>query len=232
MYMHTRHIALVAAVALMATSAQAADTGIYVGAGLGQVDYADNLSQQIQAAYPGGTNYTHQSSALTDDADSAYKLFAGYRFLPWLGVELAWQDLGEATSNYVLRSQVPLTNATATVDGKYQLDGASLSVFGEWAFTPNFSGLIRVGAFRAGLEYSENGIDGRGTPYTFRHKNNSTQTTVGLGLNWRMTPAWDLRLDVDRYFDIGERFSLNETGNGRFDHVDMVSLNLAYRFGR
>ena len=95
-----------------------------------------------------------------------------------------------------------------------------------------FSLIARVGGFNGELEYGEAGIDGTGTAYTFRNKDSSVQTTAGVGVNWRMTPAWDLRLDYDRYFDIGERFALNESGNGRFNNVDMLSLNVAYRFGR
>lgn len=231
MYKRVLRSALIGS-AILASSLAAADTGFYVGAGLGQTKFSNTLSQQVQTAYPGGTNYTHVSSGLTDDSDSGYKLFAGYRVLPWLGVELGWQDLGRASSNYVLHSQVPLSNVNVSVDGKYRLDGASLSVFGELAFTPQVSGIVRVGAFNSRLRYSEHGVDGRGTPYSFSHTNDNTDTMAGVGLNWRMTPAWDLRLDYDRYFDIGERFALNETGNGHFDHVDMMSLNLAYRLGR
>lgn len=217
--------------AFLASTALASDTGFYVGGGVGQSDYSSNLGQQIEDAYDGDFVFAYRDSGVKDDADTAYKLFAGYRVLPWLGVEAAWVDLGAAKSFYQLHSN-NLSNFDPLRNGEYQLRGASVSIFGELHFNDQFSAIVRVGAFNARLRYNETGLDQDGDEDTFRHSDTSTQTTAGVGLNWRITPAWDLRADYDRYFDIGERFALNETGNGRFDSVDMFSLNLAYRFGR
>lgn len=219
--------------AVLAGTAHAADTGFYVGGGIGQSKYSDDLGNQVRQAYVGHTGFAVTAVDLTDDADTAYKIFGGYRFLPWLGVELAWNDLGEARSHYVLHSLVPLTNADAILDGRYQVKGTSLTVFGELAFNDTFSGIARVGVFDANVDYVETGLQASGEPWYFKAPDDSsTKTTIGLGVNWRVTPNVDLRLDYDRYHDIGRRFALNETGNGRFDYIDVASLNLAYRFGQ
>jgi OOP family OmpA-OmpF porin len=228
----TRKIFLAALVAALAGTAHAADTGFYVGGGIGQSKYSDDLGDQVRSAYFGNTGYSVTSAELTDDSDTAYKIFGGYRFLPWLGVELAWNDLGEASSHYVLHSLVPLTNADARLDGRYRIKGTSLSVFGELAFTDTFSGIARVGVFDANIDYEEGGVQANGDPRYFKAPDDSsTKTTIGLGVNWRVTPNVDLRVDYDRYHDIGRRFALTETGNGRFDYVDVASVNVAYRFG-
>jgi OOP family OmpA-OmpF porin len=229
----THKILFAALAAVLAGSAHAADTGFYIGGGIGQSSYSDDLEDQVRRAYFGRNDFSVTSVEITDDSDTAYKIFGGYRFLPWLGVELAWNDLGEARSHYVLHSLVPLSNADAILDGNYRVKGTSLSVFGELAFTETFSGIARVGVFDAKVDYEESGIQASGEPWYFKApKDNSTKTTIGLGVNWRVTPNIDLRLDYDRYHDIGRRFALDTTGNGRFDYVDVASLNVAYRFGQ
>jgi OmpA-OmpF porin, OOP family len=111
-------------------AAHAGDPGFYVGGGIGQSRYDDSLTGQIRSAYANYPDYSFVSGQLTDDSDQAWKLFGGYRFLPWLGVEFGWVDLGEVGSNYVLHSQVPLTNANANIFGLYNIAGASGTVFG------------------------------------------------------------------------------------------------------
>ena len=103
---------------------------------------------------------------------------------------------------------------------------------GEIDFTDNFSGLLRVGLYNAQLDYSESGTSADNSPHYYSHSDDTTKLTYGLGLNVRVNPSWDVRLDWDRYTDVGRRFALSENTNGRFEHIDFVSLNLAYRFGQ
>lgn len=216
-----------------AGTAHAGDTGFYVGGGIGQARYDDSLADQIRSVYANNHfDYSFVSGQLNDDNDQAWKLFGGYRFLPWLGVEFGWVDLGEVGSNYVLHSQVPLTNANANIIGLYNVAGASGSVFGELDFNDRTSGILRVGLFNAQMDYDETGTSASGQPHRFSNSNSHTKLTYGLGLNVRVTPNWDVRLDWDRYTDVGRRFDLSTDGNGRFDHIDFVSMNLAYRFGQ
>lgn len=213
-------------------AAHAGDPGFYVGGGIGQARYDDSLTSQIRSAYANDPGYSFVSADLTDDTDQAWKLFGGYRFLPWLGVELGWVDLGEVSSNYVLRSQVPLTNATANIDGRYTVAGPSATVFGELDFNDRTSGILRVGMYNAQFDYDETGTGADGLAHRFSNSKDYTKLTYGLGLNVRVTPNWDVRLDWDRYTNVGSRFDLRNETNGRFDHIDFVSMNVAYRFGR
>lgn len=213
-------------------TAQAGEPGFYVGGGIGQARYDDNIPSQIRDAYRNDTGYSFVSATLRDDTDQAWKLFGGYRFLPWLGVEFGWVDLGQVRSNFVLHSLVPLTNANASIDGRYEIAGPTGTVFGEIDFTDNLSGLLRVGLYNAQLDYSESGTSADNSPHRYSHSDDTTKLTYGLGLNVRVNPSWDVRLDWDRYTDVGRRFGLREETNGRFEHIDFVSLNLAYRFGQ
>lgn len=217
----------------LASSAYAADPGFYIGGGFGSSDFSGDIPQQIARAYVGDDALALESADITDDSDSAYKLFAGYRFGSWFGLELAWHDLGEARSLYEL-SQITIVSPPPpgyTLEGRYDLSGVALTAFGEWDFSDSVSGIVRAGFINAELDYDEVSI--AGAPYEFTGNGGSDiRRTFGLGLNWRMTPAWDLRLDYDRINGVGHRFAFSDDGNGRFDHVDTLSLNLAYRFGR
>ncbi|UXI68683.1 outer membrane beta-barrel protein [Tahibacter amnicola] len=230
--MNTPRLLLILATTLAAGAAQANDPGFYVGGGLGQASYDDTLAGQVYGAYRNHPTLAYQAANLVDDEDQTWKAFAGYRFLPWLGVELAWNDLGEVTSFYSVRAS-NVTGGTATYDGTYEIKGVSLALFGDWEFTDRFSGIVRAGLFNAETDYRESGLDPLGRPRSFRAPDDSsTEAFYGLGLNWRVTPSWDLRLDWDRYLDIGNQFELTETGNGRFEQIDVLSLNVAYRFGQ
>jgi len=77
-----RHIGLTAALLAMPPLAQAADNGIYLGAGYVQSDYG--LSN------PGIDDF--------DDEDSGFKLIAGFRPFDNFGVELNYTDHGEVTN--------------------------------------------------------------------------------------------------------------------------------------
>ncbi|MBL8299654.1 MAG: outer membrane beta-barrel protein [Rhodanobacteraceae bacterium] len=213
-------------------AAQAGDPGFYVGGGIGQSHYDDSLTGQIRSAYANNSAYSFVSGSLNDDTDQAWKLFGGYRFLPWLGVEFAWNDLGKVGSNYVLHSQVPATNANANIFGHYDIGGPSATVFGELDFNDRSSAMLRVGLYNAQIDYTETGTGADGLAHRFSNDSDSTELTYGLGLNVRVTPNWDVRLDWDRYTDVGRRFGLGNDTNGRFDHIDLVSMSVAYRFGQ
>ena len=77
-----RHITLASLLLAIAPLSQAADNGIYLGAGYAQSEYG--LSNPLDANE-------------FDDEDSGYKLIAGFRPLDSFGVEMNYIDHGNAT---------------------------------------------------------------------------------------------------------------------------------------
>lgn len=213
-------------------SVAAAETGFYMSLGVGQADYADDMGSQIRNAYAPQPMYQVLSADLADGSDRAWKANIGYRFLPGLALELGWNDAGEAVSRYSVKSLNPTSPGTGTIRGTYRLRGASATIVGEVPVGELFALSLRAGAVHAKLGYNEDGIDIAGKPYRF-HGPNETDTVplVGVGAAWHLATNWELRLDWDRWFDIGSRFDLTETTNGRFDHVDLYTLNAVYRLG-
>jgi hypothetical protein len=83
-----KHIALAATavLGLLAGPVQAADNGIYIGAGVGQsgVSYEESFA---------GEDFSF-------DADSTgYKAIVGWRFVDWLAIEANYVDLGSGDDN-------------------------------------------------------------------------------------------------------------------------------------
>ncbi|MFA5591494.1 MAG: outer membrane beta-barrel protein [Lysobacteraceae bacterium] len=214
------------------SGAFAADPGFYVGGGGGHARHSDGLVGQIEDALARSTGYELLSADLVDDSDTAWKLFAGYRFGNGFGLEASYVDLGSVVSRYHMRViSIMQPSPDFLVDGHYDLEAWGISAFYEWEFSPTFSASVRAGMFNASQDYFQRNTTIYEYP-DFSHSSDDTVPGFGLGLNWRVTPSVDLRLDHDRYQGIGKRFGFDaEDTNGRFD-VGVTSLNLAVRFGR
>lgn len=75
-------LALVIAGTLLATApASAAERGFFAGAGIGQV------TTDVDDVWGSGYDF--------DESDTGFKIFGGYKFFDWLGVEAAYMDGGE-----------------------------------------------------------------------------------------------------------------------------------------
>lgn len=71
---------LVSGTLLASAPAYAADSGAFMGVGVGQ------MNTEVDDLFGSGYEF--------DENDTAFKLFAGYKFFPWLSVEGAYVDGG------------------------------------------------------------------------------------------------------------------------------------------
>jgi OOP family OmpA-OmpF porin len=91
-------IALTGLLGLLAFPAVAADNGFYLGGSVGQTQLEiDELGEDIESADFSGD-------------DMAYKVFAGFRFITFLGVEGSYRDLGKP------EDEVAALDGTVTAD--------------------------------------------------------------------------------------------------------------------
>src|SRR5512143_634400 len=98
-------------------------------------------AQAQQGLYLGGSigssHYSEDIGGLsTDRTSNGGKLYGGYSFTPNFGLELGYADVGKFNS------------AAGEVKGT----GVFLDAVGTLPFTPNFSGIARVGAFNGKTE--------------------------------------------------------------------------------
>ena len=100
-------VALSLACLAVAVSAQAGDTGLYIGGSVGQSTIKNS------ARVTDGFN-TQKISF--DESDTSYRLFGGYMLLPFLGVETGYTNFGSPNKSYK-NTAIGNVNADVQVDG-------------------------------------------------------------------------------------------------------------------
>jgi OOP family OmpA-OmpF porin len=208
-------LALASLGSLVATPAAAQDSRYFLlGAGVGQS--RENFDERQVATGVLGGNPNSVAGISSKNHDTAYKLFGGYQFNRYFGVEAGYFDLG---AFHLHADTVP----AGTLDGRMRVSGA----FGDAVFTlpvgDSFALLGRVGGQYAKSRNSFNGTGGGATTNTQPSKREGN-AKVGLGVQWAITSGVILRGEAERYRvadPVGNR------GN-----VDMVSVSLIFPIGR
>ncbi len=227
----TRYLAAVLCLAFAGrAAAQGEGPGWYFGVGFGGSNFSGDLADQTRKAYAGNPDLQLVSAQFTDDSDTAKQAIVGYRFTPWFGLELGWQDLGNAQTFYSVRSISGFSPGPAQINGEYGVRDVNLAAVVSWPIADRFELLARGGIAETRLSYDESGTSVNGNPYSFHAANdNSTNALFGIGFAWEFAPTWRLRIGVDRIFDVGNEFALNAHSNGHFDHIDAWTVNLFWK---
>ncbi len=177
---------LIAAAALAAVPAFAQQPSYspwYIGAGIGQ--------GHLDAS---GTDLTGLDNAQVGNTETTYTVRGGYRFTPYLGVELGYYDLGKYDFH---------GSGAASIDGQAKAKSYGISLVGT----------LPLDAFdlygRIGYAHSELKLNASAplilTPYN--SKESQDEATYGVGARWNFHPAWGLfaewmkndKIKVDSY---------------------------------
>jgi OOP family OmpA-OmpF porin len=210
--------------------AQSDGPGWYFGLGVGGSNFSGDLPEQTSAAYAGNPDAQLVTAQFNDDSDTAWQAIVGYRFTPWFGLELGWQDFGNAKTFYSVRAISGFSPGPAQINGEYGLTDVNLAAVVTWPLSDRFELLARGGIAETRLSYDESGIGTNGDPYSFHaSSDNGTSALLGIGFAWEFAPAWKMRVGVDRIFDVGNEFALNANSNGHFDHIDAWTVNLVWK---
>jgi OOP family OmpA-OmpF porin len=192
--------------ALAATSAQAADTGFYVGGSLGQSKINDFEGSDFDAELLATLGLP--SSTSTDDTDTGWKAFAGYRIMKYLAVEGAYTDFGEFTANSTL--------ALGTVNTTIEADAWTVSALGILPLGDQFSLFARLGVNFWNADISAVGT-GSGGVATESGSEDGTDMVYGVGAAYSFNQNLSVRGEWERYdFDDGD--------------VDLWSAGLSWNF--
>lgn len=194
MIAHIKPRLALVALVLATASAPAQDLGWFAGLGIGYLKADDEC--------PGAA-----VGAACDDKATVWKMFGGYQFNPYLGFELGLSDMGDWPA-----SVAGLGAATAKIRvfevvlvGIYPLS-TRVDVYGK-AGVFTWDGDFEFPAGAAG------GADADGNDYTY-----------GLGLRVHVTRNAALRLEWQRYNNLGE-----QSMTGRFD-ADVFGVGALLRF--
>jgi uncharacterized repeat protein (TIGR01451 family) len=196
-------VALLAGMASLwmpADDANAAGPGPYVGIGGGQ-SVMDASAGDLDGKLA-GLGYTTRSTM--DDKDSGFKLFGGYRFSPYLGVEASYVHLGKVTS--VIRSDIdpaliaPLVNDVTRVH-PFSISGPTLAVMGmvpiPLATTNCLSVFGKLGAIRWDAKVHAVLVPAGAPRATLREK--GTGAMYGAGISCDMANGLGVRVEWERF---------------------------------
>jgi OmpA-OmpF porin, OOP family len=172
--------ATIATAVLAASPAFAAeDTGLYVGAGIGNF-----------AANSDGIN----NGKDWDGSDFGWKIFGGYQFMKWLAAEVEYIDGGEPTDNFRnedfpderLRVGLGVTGFVGSAVGIWPIN-ESFNLFGKLGFIywdADASGKIR---------------DDEGTIVKASYSDDGTDFAWGVGGTWNFSEAFGVRAEYQGF---------------------------------
>jgi OOP family OmpA-OmpF porin len=141
-----------------------------------------------------------------DDSDTAWKVYGGLEMNEYISMEVGYVDLGT----------VKYSAPTGTRD----TNGMTIQLVGTYALNPSFT---LIG--RGGMNILNTEVNGAiaGTPV-----NNAGDTDVswslGLGAQYNFTKSVGLRMEWERYFEVGDPHSTGEAD------IDLLSAGVVFKF--
>ena len=172
-----------------ASLASVEDPGFYVGSGLGEAEAQD------------ASEY-----GLSNDTDTAFRIYGGYEFSRLLTAEIGYLNLGDYTGT------IPSIEGPAAT--RVELDGFSIGLRPQIALNENWFAQVQIGVF-----LWEADAQVRSPVGIIRANDDGEDPYYGLGFGRSFGPSWQVS---------GEwtRFETDESD------VDFINLALTYRIGR
>ena len=179
-------ILVAATMAAIPAAAQQPYSPWYFGAGVGQGHLGTS-----------GTDLTGLNNAQVDNTETTYTVRMGWRFSPFMALELGYYDLGK----YAFHGRA--TGTVLDIDGEAKAKSVGLS----------FVGILPIDQFdlygRIGYARSELKVNASATlaPTPVNVKDKQNEATYGVGARWTFIPHWALfaewmkndKIDIDSY---------------------------------
>jgi OOP family OmpA-OmpF porin len=159
---------------LISATQASAQGQFYLGASGGRSD----LSERIAAPFI--------TSGAVDYKSVGGKIFVGYQFNEYFGLDVAYVDLGKVRYNGDF-SGSPVTN------GKVEVTGVNYSLVGTLPVSPAWAIFVKAGMFAADVKASDTT---GGVPFSQTISNSSD--SVGLGVSYNITKNISARAEWER----------------------------------
>jgi OOP family OmpA-OmpF porin len=192
--------AVILSAGLSATAYAEGDTGAYLGAGIGRASASDYCSG----------NSTGLLTINCDESDTSFKVYGGYRFTRHLAIEAAYVDLGKLNATGSFAGN-PFSNST-------EITGVTLQAVGIATLGDRFSLTARIGA----LFWDLNTATTLG-PFHSSTGDDGVDIALGVGAQFKFTPHFGIRADLDYYPDLGNSSTGEET-------VTAVTVGVVFLF--
>jgi OOP family OmpA-OmpF porin len=140
-----------------------------------------------------------------DEKDTAWRILAGYQINRNFAAEIGYHDLGESKASF------------GSTSGSIKVKAVELVGIGAFPVLPVLSIYGKIGGYYAKTELSSN-IPGVGSA-----DDNNTGLTYGAGVQWDVLRNLGLRLEWQRYDDVGS----DSTGEG---DINVISVGALWRF--
>lgn len=149
-----------------------------------------------------------------DNKDTAWKAYGGLEVNEYLSMEVGYVDFGQSTYS-------------GAKVGTRETRGATLQLVGTYVVNPSIT-LIGKGGF--GILHTEVKGSINPSPYTSL-ADTDFHWTVGLGAQYNFTQSLGLRMEWERYFNVGSTSSNSTAGatTGQAN-IDLLSAGLVYKF--
>jgi OmpA-OmpF porin, OOP family len=163
-------------------------SGVYIGGSIGQMDAGGDCDPGFSC----------------DFKDTAWKIFGGYKFSPYLAVEGTYGDWGEisisgSAAGVPIRVTGDIWSLGVAAVGMLPLGGGGFSLFG-----------------KLGLLYTESKASTTAPGFAFADQSrDETELHFGFGALFNITPNLGLRGEWERLED---------------SEVDIISIGLQFRF--
>lgn len=163
----------------------------YAGLGVGQSNYTD---------YPAYVNSTIASTGRTSTTTSSsrsegWKVYGGYQFNKYLGVEGGYTNLNDATAY----AKITAPSAGA-VRANPATDAWSLAAVGTLPLTDKFSLLAKLGAANVNSHVSTQGSGSGAAAAAILHKGiNQVDPYYGVGVSYALLDNLNLRAEWERF---------------------------------
>ena len=197
----------------LATPVLAQDSYTYFGLGVGQARAHIDDTRIAEKLLGSGLT---TNAVGHDERHTAYKVFGGYQFNRWVGMELGYFHLGK----FDFKAD---TTPAGTLSGQFRVQGANLDVVGTLPFTDNLSGLARVGAQYARTRTAISGT-GAVSVSNPQPSDREVNAKVGLGLQYAFNRHLMMRGEVERY-QVSDAV-------GNHPQVNTYTVSLVMPFGR
>jgi opacity protein-like surface antigen len=184
----------------------AAGNGLYFGLAAGQSSYdaeAADLDDIVIDAFESQGLFVVEAESSLDDSDSAFAGLIGYRFGRYFALEAAYYDLGSLS----YEADGLVSDGVFLYDASFDLDlspsGPALSAIGIVPLSDSWELYGKAGIFFADLDIEARANIGGGAG-SASDSASSQDTLVGLGAAFHAGERWTVRLEYQRFLDVGD----------------------------